>query len=310
MIFCLLINNNKMDDYLYYIDFGAIKLGDLAHSLGDFKMAATQYNKALTKLRTYQGDRMQPTHMAKELVDKLSQMSRYLHAGKPILTFETWRLSKSSFVKGNQCLKYLFLDKHKKKEKTPLSATKLALFEKGHSFETSIRHNYFPGGIDVKANVGNFGYFNSYTKNLLRQTGRCVLYEGTIIEDDVLVMCDILIKNEDGLIDIYEIKLNSEINDVIISDLAIQYTIAKKRFAEKLNSFNLILSDQNNPKGHSITELTELLRNKTEAVNQQIIAFKQTLIHTEPDMEMGTHCKEPYECEFIDYCKKCSLEKQ
>lgn len=299
-----------MDDYIYYIDFGAIKLGDLAHSLGDFKMAAGQYNKALTRLRTYQGDRMQPALMAAELVDKLSQMRRYLNAGKPILTLETWRLSKSSFVKGNQCLKYLFLDKHKKKEKTPLSATKRALFEKGHSFESSIRQNYFPGGIDVKADVGNFGYFDSYTKNLLRQTGRCVLYEGTIIEDDVLVMCDILIKSEEGLIDIYEIKLNSEINEAIIADLAIQYTIAEKRFAKKLNSFNLILSDQNNPEGHSITEFTELLRNKTEAVNQQIIAFKHTLIHTEPVVEMGTHCKEPYECEFIDYCKKCSSEKQ
>ena len=140
-----------MDNYIYYIDSAAIKLGDLAHDLGDFKMAAEQYHKALSRLRAYKGDSMTPANVAASLSEKLQQMSRYQHAGKRILELETWRLTKSSFVKGHQCLKYLYLDKHKKKEKTPPSAETRALFEQGHSFETSIRRKHFPGGISNSA---------------------------------------------------------------------------------------------------------------------------------------------------------------
>ena len=296
-----------MDNYIYYIDSAAIKLGDLAHSIGDYKMASAQYNKALARLRDYKGDRMQPALMAEELVGKVKRMGPYMHAGKSILALETWRLTKSSFVKGHQCLKYLYLDKHKKKEKTPPSAETRALFEQGHSFETSIRRKHFPGGIDVKETAGNFGYFNSLTKYLLRREGRSVLYEATLIQDDVLVMCDILIKNEDGRIDIYEIKLNQEVNDAITADLAIQYTIAQKRFADRLHSFNLILRDPNSPDEFKIVDMTESLWNRVDDVNKKIKQYNEILSAPEPHIPMGPHCTKPYHCEFMAYCNRSSL---
>lgn len=296
-----------MDNYIYYIDSAAIKLGDLAHDLGDFKMAAEQYNKALYRLRAYKGDSMTPASVAASLSEKLQRMSRYQHAGKRILEPETWRLTKSSFVKGHQCLKYLYLDKHKKKEKTPPSAETRALFAQGHSFETSIRRKHFPGGIDVKETAGNFGYFNSLTKHLLRREGRSVLYEATLIQDDVLVMCDILIKNEDGRIDIYEIKLNHEVNEAITADLAIQYTIAQKRFADRLHSFNLILRDPNSPDEFKIVDMTESLRNRVDDVNKKIKQFNEILSAPEPHIPMGPHCTKPYPCEFMAYCNRCNV---
>ena len=175
------------------------------------------------------------------------------------MKFDKWLLTKSSFVKGNQCAKYLYLDKHKKFEKTPVSSEKQMLFNQGHFFEEMVREQDFPGGINVKEKVGNFAYFNSYSHYLLSLPTKQTIYEATIIEDQVLVMCDVLIKNEDGAIHVYEIKLNSELNDAIIADLTVQYFICKKRFASNLKSFNLILRTAGENKLWKIENLTDEL---------------------------------------------------
>ncbi len=295
-----------MRDYISYIDFNAIKLADLANEIGDYKCAIENYNRALNKLRDYQGDRMEPIMMASGLVEKIKELNNKIGIGKNILRFDTWKLTKSSFVKGSQCIKYLYLDKHKKQEKTPISKEKQELFNQGRTFEEMVRDNEFPDGINIKDKVGNFAFFNSYTNYLLYTPGRQTIYEATIIEEEVLVMCDILIKYEDGSIYIYEVKLNTELNDAIVSDLAIQYAICKKRFKSKLKSFNLILRTDDKDKNWKIVNLTDDLENQMENVIDKINTYKQILQKDEPIIPMGEQCNRPYECGFIEYCKnKC-----
>jgi len=292
-----------MSDYINYIDFNAIKLADLAFELGDYRIAVQNYSKALNRLRNYQGDRMQPIMMASELVQKIEKINGFFDSGKPILRFDNWTLTKSSFVKGKQCLKFLFLDKHKKQEKTPVSVEKRKLFEKGHSFEDLVRETDFPNGKNIKEAVGNFAYFNSYTKYLLSLKQNQTLYEATIIENDVLVMCDVLIKNENEFIDIYEIKLNTKLNDAIRHDLSVQYFICKIRFGDKLNSFNVILRTDEAGENWSIINLKSELEELQVEVENNINRFKTTLQEGEPNIPMGDQCFQPYECEFIEYCK-------
>ncbi len=293
-----------MSDYINYIDFNAIKLADLAYEIGDYKCAVDNYSKALNRLGNYQGDRMQPIMMASGIVQKINEINTKIGTGKAVLKFDVWKLTKSSFVKGNQCLKYLYLDKHKKQEKTPISNEKQELFNQGHAFEELVRNNEFPDGINIKDKVGNFAYFNSYTRHLLNSSSSQTIYEATIIEEEVLVMCDVLVKNEDGNIHIYEIKLNTELNDAIIADLAIQYTICKKRFSSNLKSFNIVLRTED--KNWKIENLTNNLENLVDIVISKINDYKMILQKDEPSLLMGEHCNKPYECEFIEYCKnKC-----
>lgn len=293
-----------MSDYINHIDFNAIKLADLAYEIEDYKCAVDNYSKALNRLRNYQGDRMQPIMMASGIVEKINEINTKIETGKAVLKFDVWKLTKSSFVKGNQCLKYLYLDKHKKQEKTPISKEKQELFNQGHTFEELVRNNEFPDGINIKDKVGNFAYFNSYTRHLINSTNRQTIYEATIIEEEVLVMCDILVKNEDGNIHIYEIKLNTELNDAIIADLAVQYTICKKRFTSNLKSFNIVLRTED--KNWKIENLTDNLEKQVDIVISKINDYKMILQKDEPSLLMGEHCNKPYECEFIEYCKnKC-----
>ena len=246
---------------------------------------------------------MQPAIMATELEKKINTARSSVPFSQSILKPEGWRLTKTSFVKGSQCLKYLYLDKHKKHEKTPFSKEKLKLFEKGHNFEETVRINEFPGGIKIKDTVGDFRYFNSYTKHLLN-TKQQTLYEATIIEKGVLVMCDILVQDTDGLIDVYEIKLNSKLNEAILNDLAIQYSICKKRFGDKLNSFNVITRSSDEEKRWNIENLKDKLEDSLDITSNKINLFFSTLNSSEPKISMGAHCNKPFDCEFIKYCTK------
>jgi hypothetical protein len=114
-------------------------------------------------------------------------------------------------------------------------------------------------------------------------------------------MCDILIKDHNGFIDVYEIKLNKTINDAILSDLAIQYYVCKKRFGSRLRSFNLVLRDDEN--NGIITNVTKDLEPKMGHISNKIVEYTQVLAHKEPRIVMSSHCSNPYKCEFMEYCK-------
>jgi len=261
-----------MLDYYNYIDFDAIKLGELAESLRDYECAIKCYSKALDRLCKYQGDRMQPTLMAQDLSERVNEAKKSLPLGSSLLKFEQWKLSKSSFIKGTQCHKYLFLDKYRKQVKTPISEVKKELFARGHKFEENVRSKEFPKGVNVKEVVGDFAYFNSYTIYLLH----------------------------------YEIKLNKEINEAILQDLAIQYYVCSKRFGYTLNSFNVIFSKGDNDDNWVIQNLQDDLEDHVQETMKRIEVFKNILQNAEPEIAIGQHCYKPYECEFIDYCKnKC-----
>ena len=120
----------------------------------------------------YNGDRMLPIQMAGGLKEKLedSNLALSRHPEQLSLNYSTWKLSKTSFVQGKQCLKQLYLEKFKKDEKTPADPETLALWKKGREFEDKVRKKMFPAGVDVKnAMVSRWYYFCSYTHEMLRK---------------------------------------------------------------------------------------------------------------------------------------------
>lgn len=285
-----------------------IKLAELAQEIGDFNCAVTYYSKELTRLRMYSGGSTYKEKATNELSLKIESLTQQMPDGKSILMYNSWALSKSAFVKGEQCVKYLYLDKYKKQEKTPFSKETLELFDKGHSFEDMVRDNGFPGGVNEKDVAGNFGFFNSYTQYLLQKSGRQVVYEATIIEDDVLIMCDILVKNDNGQVDIFEIKLNSSLNEAIQNDLSVQYLIAKKRFGDQLSTFNVILRSDDEGQAWTVSNLKNELEPNSIETDKKINLFKNVLVDGEPEIAMGDHCNKPYTCMFIDYCQKRGIQ--
>lgn len=308
-------NITKMNDYIKFIDSNSIKLAKIAFEMKDYKLSLTNYNKAVKKLSQYDGNDKYPLHLIKLLEGKIKEVQTQQQEQEKQkkkknttkLEYQDWNLSKSSFVKGKQCVKYLYLDKHKKKERTPPTEKTLALFEKGHQFEDLFREQNFENGINVKENLGiNFGYFPSYTDFLLKNNTQITLFEATFIENDILIMCDVVDKIGENLYDFYEIKSHTHMQEVIWNDLAIQYFICKQRFGEKaIHTFNVVLRDENNE--GKIIDAKDELEGRIGNINSLIKKFKTILENDEPKIEMGEQCLSPYTCDFRAYCEKIKM---
>ena len=88
-----------MSDYINYMDFNAITLAKLANEIGDYKVALEFYRKAFNRLSNYQGDSMCAIMMGGDLNNNIRKIENIIHESKSILQYNSWQLSKSSFVK-------------------------------------------------------------------------------------------------------------------------------------------------------------------------------------------------------------------
>lgn len=297
---------SPMSDYMYYLDLEAIECADIAFAKKQYNLSTLLYGIAHRRLMKYRGDRMAPIQMAGSLKEKLQDSERAWTANphqRP-LTYSSWKLSKTSFVKGKQCLKFLYLDKYKKDQKTQPSPETKELFKKGREFEASVRKKMFSNGIDVsKGMASKFGYFFSYTNELLRNNSAITLFEATVIVDSILVMVDMLNKDNDGNLDFYEIKLNSTLTEGILWDLSLQYYVVKKRFGNKVRSFNVVLRvGEEDWQVIDVKDRLEGLIEKTGDTGREYLQLLESNI--EPEIAIGKHCDLPYKCDFKEYCAK------
>ena len=210
-------------------------------------------------------------------------------------------LSKSTFVRGIQCKKSLFLNRYKPKFKTPHDSVTLDLFNKGRDFESLFRAQ-FPEGIDISQKLGKlFNKYPSHTESILENNQTVSIFEAGIIHDEVLILADILHK-EDNAFSIYEIKRSRTLSDTIKWDLALQYYVCKS-VLKNIKSFNVVLREEQN--GFNIIDLKDELEERQAEVIANISEFKAVLASkSEPMMPMGEHCNNPYACEFKDYCER------
>jgi hypothetical protein len=209
-------------------------------------------------------------------------------------------LSKTTYLKGLQCLKLLYLNKHLPAQKTPPGKETLRLFEQGKFFEKKFKNTFADAFDNQQIGGYNFSSYPEITQNILNSNLTATVFEAGFKYNDVLVLTDVLQKNDDGSYTIFEVKLYTALNDVIIDDLRIQYWVCKSILGN-IQSFNVVLRTIDN--GFNIIDLTQELNKNTYEVEQNIEKFKTVLNQQiEPVIEMGGHCDSPYVCEFKAYC--------
>lgn len=219
-------------------------------------------------------------------------------------------ISKSAFMKAEQCLKHFYLYKNHPYLRDSLSREKQLIFKRGTDVGI-FAQQLFPGGIDVtEGEKRDQRLFAQRTKELIEQ-GVETIYEATFIYDDLLVMVDILHKVEGQWI-AYEVKSSLKITETYVKDACFQYYVIRNCLPE-LVGFNLLTL---NPKYVLNGELNMKQLFKTTSVlkdaikNQDYFAHKTqvaklTLEQNKiPDIKVGTHCFQPYECDFLGSCWK------
>lgn len=214
-----------------------------------------------------------------------------------------YNFSKTSFVRGIQCRKLLYLDKYKKEYKTPPDAETLARFKRGRDFEAVFK-NIFPNGLDISS-IYKYPSLQrvQFTMDKLAQPGEVVLFEANIFYADILVLTDVLRKNPDGSYDIFEVKHSDKVNSAIEWDLPIQYYVCKNALGN-IRTFNLVNRKEGTLDEFVITDMKETCEERLHEVEAYLTEFRQVLQGPEPNVPMGPQCEEPYKCDFQDYCKK------
>lgn len=219
-------------------------------------------------------------------------------------------ISKSAFIKAEQCLKHFYLYKNHPYLRDSLSKEKQFIFKRGTDVGI-FAQQLFAGGIDVtEGEKRDQQLFAQKTKDLIAN-GTETIYEATFIYDDLLVMVDILHKQDDKWI-AYEVKSSLKITDTYVKDACFQYYVIKNCLPE-LVDFNLLTL---NPKYVLENEFEiEKLFKKTSVMkdalkNLEYFAHKSQVAKLTleqgkiPDIKIGTHCFQPYECDFLGTCWK------
>ncbi|MBT8382039.1 MAG: Dna2/Cas4 domain-containing protein, partial [Ignavibacteria bacterium] len=218
-------------------------------------------------------------------------------------------LSKSSFIKGLQCDKHLYLYKFHYKEMDEFSEMQQAIFKRGTNVGV-LAQQLFPGG-----EVATTGEPPNYTKGI-QNTGVLIdkktkaIYEAAFQFNEVLVINDIIVRDGSKW-NAYEVKSSTSVSETYLNDAALQYYILSNSGIE-MNDFSIIyINNRYTRKGElDIKELfitdsvLEYILPKQDSIKENVERLKQVVTKKRmPYIEIGEHCHNPYKCGFFNYCR-------
>ena len=217
-------------------------------------------------------------------------------------------LSKSTFMRGLQCHKSLYMHKYYAEYKDPLTQLQKAIFSRGTNVG-ELAQGLFPGGVDSSPETPyEYQKAVSYTKQLIDE-GVEIIYEACFQYEKVLVALDILVK-KNGKWNAYEVKSSTRVKDTHIRDASLQYHVIVKS-GVPLESINLVhintayIKDGklDIKKLFHIEKLTRQVISNQSLISDTIPLLKNMLTGKEiPNVNIGEHCNSPYTCDFKGHC--------
>ncbi len=220
-------------------------------------------------------------------------------------------LSKSTYIKGLQCEKALYMQKKHPYLRDKLSIEQRAKFQRGTDVGV-LAHEVFPNGIDMSPNSpSQFPKKVQETWDNLCNPEANVMYEAVFQYNDTLIMLDMLVRDGDHWLAV-EVKSSMRLSDTYYNDAALQYYVLHG-CGVPLSDFRLMYLNGDYVKEGSI-DVQQLF--KMESVMEYVIeheAFvkenverlkKVVALPHSPLVNIGTHCYNPYPCDFQGHCWK------
>lgn len=220
-------------------------------------------------------------------------------------------LSKSTFIRGNQCLKSLYLNKKRPFLRDKLSPEQLAKFKRGSRLGV-LAQQLFPGGMDLTPrSPSQYQKRVLETTEIIRQGKHQTLYEAVFQFDQLLIMLDIL-HRKDGEWYGYEVKSSLKISNTYLLDAAFQYYVITNSGLKLKDMFLVYVNENYSFEGELRLDdifIFESVLDKVKELQDYIIEKvkeeKATLVlNSSPKIEVGEHCLNPYPCDFIGHCWK------
>jgi len=223
---------------------------------------------------------------------------------------ERHTLSKSTFIRGVQCLKSLYLYKKRYFLRDPLSAEQQAVFSRGTNVGI-LAQKLFPNGKDATPPSPSLYARSVAMTSEWIQKGVEVIYEAAFQHEKVLVAIDMLVLTPEGWVGI-EVKSSKAISETYIMDAALQYHVIKGsglKLADMrimhINPDYVRQGELDLKKLFSIQSVLETVLEKQDFIHDQILREREVIeMPHSPDISIGLHCHNPYTCDFVGHCWK------
>lgn len=219
-------------------------------------------------------------------------------------------LSKSTFIKGNQCAKAFYLNKFHKELKDEADVATSSTFERGINIG-KLAQQLFPKGED--ASPENYYEFEKSVSNTIKllQDKTKAIYEAGFLFDEVYVALDILVKETSGYT-AYEVKSSTDVSDTYILDAALQYYVItnsgikiKDFYIVHINNEYVKMGSLNVKKLFAQKSIFKEVKELQPYVVKKISELKSVLKMKQiPHADIGPHCSDPYPCDFSGHCWK------
>jgi hypothetical protein len=223
---------------------------------------------------------------------------------------ERHTLSKSTFIRGVQCLKSLYLYKKRYFLRDPLSAEQQAIFSRGTNVGVLARQ-MFPGGKDATPpSLSLYSRAVTMTSDWITKKVE-VIYEAAFQHENVLVALDILVSTPEGWVGI-EVKSSCSISETYILDAALQYYVITGSGLNLTDIQIMYINPEYVREGNLVPmELFTTHSVLDQVLEKQAFIYDQLLREKEvigmphsPDIPIGLHCHNPYTCDFVGHCWK------
>lgn len=220
-------------------------------------------------------------------------------------------LSKSTYIKGEQCPKALYMYKKHPYLRDKLSIEQRAKFKRGTDVGVLAR-TYFPGGVNMAPSSPSlFGKMFEKTMQNLNDPNVNVMYEAIFIHNDTLIMLDILVRDGDKWRAI-EVKSSLSLSDTYYHDAALQHYVLKGCNVP-ISDMQLMYVNGDYVRNGDIDvkqlfvfkSVKDFAEQQLESIEKKVNELKAIVsLSNAPRMDIGTQCFTPYTCEFRGHCWK------
>lgn len=217
-------------------------------------------------------------------------------------------LSKSTFLKGLQCDKHLYLYKHHYNWQDPVSEQQKAVFDRGHNVG-KLAQQLFPNGADASPkNPRAYAEAVEYTNELI-ENGANVIYEAAFMYNEVLVYADIIVRHGSKW-KIFEVKSSTSISETYVNDISIQYYVIGNAGLDIEDISIVYINNEYVRFGaldlnmlFNIESLLPYAVENMDWIDEEVKRLKIVVGQKEiPNIDIGMQCYDPYQCSFIAHC--------
>jgi len=208
-------------------------------------------------------------------------------------------LSKSNYLLGLQCPKLLWNYKNQKEKIPEPDKVAMVRFKEG-TLIGKLATKVFKGGIDLSEL--DFKENLNKTQELLKE--RKPLFEASFLIDNTFSRPDILFPVGDDEWDVIEVKSGTKVKDVNIHDVSFQKYLYEKCGLKIRKCFLMHINNQYvrdgeiEPKELFVqSEITPEANSAMDGITKRIDNMLKIVNSKQcPKVDIGKHCKDPYEC--------------